>query len=199
VPQDTAPVEVHPGWGLALLAAGLLLCFVGARSLRLAAACAGFGAGSLLADAFGAGWLTVVLVGAAGAVAALVLVGLVVRAGFFVVGAAAGGAVAAAWFRTFAVVAWSPALIVIVVLALALLGGLGATQARSPVLAVATALAGAALAVRGLTAAGPAFLGFLHEPTTLLGGVVATAVWLALAVAGLLTQRRRERGHADVR
>ena len=53
---------VYVGWGLALLAAGLLLCFTGARSLRLAAACAGFGVGSVLADALGAGPLVVVLV-----------------------------------------------------------------------------------------------------------------------------------------
>jgi hypothetical protein len=29
VPQETAPVEVYLGWGVALLAAGLVLCFTG--------------------------------------------------------------------------------------------------------------------------------------------------------------------------
>jgi hypothetical protein len=32
VPQETAPVEVHLGWGIALLVAGLVLCFTGARA-----------------------------------------------------------------------------------------------------------------------------------------------------------------------
>ncbi|WP_300016665.1 hypothetical protein [Pseudonocardia sp.] len=183
---------VYIGWGLALLAAGLLLCFTGARSLRLAAACAGFGMGSVLADALGAGWLGVLLVGAAGAVGALVLAGLVVQTGFFVVGALAGGAIAAAAFRTFSLVEWSPTLVVIVVLSAALLGGVGATQVRSPVLAVVTALAGAGLALRGAVTIAP-FLGFLREPDTLFGSLVATAVWLVLAVAGWTAQRRSGR------
>lgn len=182
---------VYVGWGLALLAAGLLLCFTGARSLRLAAACAGFGMGSVLADALGAGPLAVLVVGAAGAAGALVLAGLLVRTGFFVVGAVAGGAIAAAWFRTFSVIGWSPTLIVIVVLAAALLGGVGATQVRSPVLAVVTALAGAGLAVRGAVALLPTLLGFLREPETLVGSLVSSAVWLAIAVAGWFAQRRR--------
>lgn len=188
-----APDGVYIGWGLALLAAGLLLCFTGARSLRLAAGCAGFGMGSVLADALGAGPLTIVLVGAAGAAGALLLAGLLVQTGFFVVGAVAGAAIAAAWFRTFSVIGWSPTLMVIVVLAAALLGGIGATQVRSPVLAVVTALAGAGLAIRGAVTLGPSFLGFLREPDTLVGGLIATAVWLALAVAGWTTQRRAGR------
>lgn len=182
---------VYVGWGLALLAAGLLLCLTGVRSLRLAAACAGFGMGSVLAEALGARPLTVVLVGAAGAVGALLAAGLLVRTGFFVVGALAGGAIAAAGFRTFSVIGWSPTLIVIVVLAAALLGGVGATQVRSPVLVVVTALAGAGLALRGVATLLPSLLGFLREPGTLLGSVVATAVWLALAAAGWAAQRRR--------
>lgn len=199
MPQDTAPAGVYLGWGFALLVAGLLLCFGGARSLRLAAGCAGFGMGSVLADALGAGPLTIVLVGAAGAAGALAIAGLLVGTGFFVVGALAGGAIAAAWFRTFSVLGWSPTLVVIVVLAAALLGGVGATQVRSPVLAVVTALAGAGLAIRGVVALAPSLLGFLREPGTLFGSLVATAVWLALAVAGWTAQRRRDAGRASVR
>lgn len=188
---------VYVGWGLALLVAGLLLCFTGARSLRLAAACAGLGMGSVLADALGAGPLGVLLVGAAGAVGALLLAGLLVQTGFFLVGALAGGAIAAAGFRTFSVVGWNPTLVVIVVLAAALLGGVGATQVRSPVLAVVTALAGAGLAVRGAVTLAPSLLGFLREPATLFGSLIATAVWLALAVAGWGAQGRA--GRASVR
>lgn len=185
------PDGIHVGWGLALLAAGLLLCVTGARSLRLAAACAGFGMGSVLADALGAGPFAVLLVGAAGAAGALVLAGMLVQTGFFVVGAVAGGAIAAAWFRTYSVVGWSPTLVVIVVLAAALLGGAGANQVRSPVLAVVTALAGAGLAVSGAVTLLPSLLGFLREPDTLLGSLVSSAVWLALAAAGWTAQRRR--------
>lgn len=185
---------VYVGRGLTVLAAGLLLCFTGVRWLRLAAACAGFGLGGVLADALGGSPLTVLLVGAAGAVGALLAAGLLVRAGFFVVGAVAGGAVAAIWFRTFALVDRSAALVVIVVLAAALLAGAAATRARSPVLALVTALAGAGLAVRGAVVLAPTLLGFLREPTTVLGSLVATAVWLGLALAGWTTQRRSGRG-----
>ena len=194
MPPETEPVAVHAGWGLALLVAGLLVCFTGARSIRLAAGCAGFGAGSVLVDALGGGTVTALVVGAAGAVGAVVLTGLVVGAGFAVVGALAGAAVVAAWFRTFSVVGWSPTLVLVVVLAGALLGAVGAAQARSPVTAIVTALGGAALALRGVVELGPAFLGFLRDAETVAGGVVATVVWLALAGAGWATQRRRAAG-----
>ena len=191
---EAEPVAVHAAWGLALLVAGLLVCFAGARSVRVAAACAGFGTGSVLVDALGGGVLASVVVGASGAVAGVLLTGLVVRTGFAVVGALAGAAVVAAWLRTFSVVGFSPVLVLVLVLAGALLGGVGASQVRSPITAVVTALGGAALALRGVVELGPAPLAFLRDAETVAGGVVATVVWVALAAAGWATQRRSTPG-----
>ena len=57
---------------LVLLVVGLVLCFAGARSLRLTILIAGFGLSWLLADAFDASTTTTFLVSVVGAVAALV-------------------------------------------------------------------------------------------------------------------------------
>jgi hypothetical protein len=194
VPQDASLDYAVAGGGGALLVAGLLLCFAGVRTMRLAAACAGFGFGVVIATVFGAGVVGVLASGVLLAVAALVVAGVLVRASFFFVGALGGGLIAASWFRTFAVVPMSIALMVIIVLAAALIGGAGATRAGSTVLVAVTALAGAGLVIRGLVALGPSFIGFLRDPTTVFGALVATAAWLALAAAGFAVQRRRLAG-----
>ncbi len=190
MPQDATWDYAVVGGGGALLVAGFLLCFAGVRVLRLAAACAGFGLGVVVAAVLGAGVPLALVCGALAGVLALVLAGVLVRGGFFLLGVLGGGLVAASWFRTFSMVGTSPAIVLIVVLAAALVGGIGAARAGSAVLVVVTALAGSGLLLRGAVAVGPAFLGFLHDPTTLVGAVVAAAVWLALAVAGVVVQRR---------
>jgi hypothetical protein len=191
VPQDASLEFAVAGGGVALLVAGLLLCFAGVRMMRLAAVCAGFGVGVVIATVFGAGVVGALIAGVLVGVAALVVAGALVRAGFFLVGAFGGALVAASWFRIFSVVSTNTALIVIVVLVAALIGGVGATRAESTVLVAVTALAGAALIIRGLVAVGPSFIGFLHDPTTVLGALLATVACLALAAAGFAVQRRR--------
>jgi hypothetical protein len=195
-----APAADQAGLGVASLLAGMLLCFVGVRSLKLVGACAGFGLGSGLAAALGGGPVVAVVVGIGAAVGGVLAVALLVRTGLFVVGALAGGVIAAAGYRTLPQgTAWSPALVVLVVLAVALLCGATVAYARGPSLRVVTALAGAALVIRGVVEAGPAFLGFLRAPATWVESLVALAALLALAWAGFTTQRSRTRATGPLR
>ena len=83
---------------LALLVVGLVLCFAGARSLRLTVLVAGFGLCWLLADAFGANVATTFVVAAVGALALLVLSIVMSRFVIFVVGAAVGAVIGARLF-----------------------------------------------------------------------------------------------------
>jgi hypothetical protein len=189
-----APAADLAGLGIASLLAGMLLCFVGARSLKLVGACAGFGLGSGLATALGGGPVVAVLVGVGAAVGGVLAVVLLVRTGLFIVGALGGGLVAAAGYRTLPQgTAWHPGLVVLVVLAVALLCGAAVVYLRGPVLRAISALAGAALVVRGVVEAGPAFLGFLRSPATWVESLVALAALLALAWVGFVTQRDRAR------
>ena len=83
---------------LAVLVVGLVLCFAGARSLRLTVLVAGFGLCWLLADAFGASVATTFVVAAVGALALLVLSIVMSRFVIFVVGAAVGAVIGARLF-----------------------------------------------------------------------------------------------------
>ena len=83
---------------LALLVIGLVLCFAGARSLRLTVLVAGFGLCWLLADAFSASVATTFLVAAVGAIALLVLSIVMSRFVIFLVGAAVGAVIGARLF-----------------------------------------------------------------------------------------------------
>ena len=83
---------------LALLVIGLVLCFAGARSLRLTVLVAGFGLCWLLADAFSASVATTFLVAAVGAIALLVLSLVMSRFVIFLVGAAVGAVIGARLF-----------------------------------------------------------------------------------------------------
>jgi len=74
----------------ALLVVGAVLCFAGALSVRLAVVTAGFGLSWLLADAFGAAFVTGLLVGLAGAAVALVLTVVLAHVVMFVTGAVVG-------------------------------------------------------------------------------------------------------------
>jgi hypothetical protein len=178
--------------GVASLIAGMLLCFLGVRSLRLAAACAGFGIASGFAAILGAGPALAFVVGAAGAVGGILLVVFVVGVGPFVVGALAGGVLAASVIRTLPPeVGWRPGVATLVVVAVAALTGALVHYVRGPALRAVTALAGAGLVIRGVVEAGPAFLGFLRSPATWVESVVAFAALVALAWAGFSVQHGR--------
>jgi hypothetical protein len=184
------PTTTGQGLDLVLLAAGLLLCFLGVRSLKLAAACAGFGLAAELAAVGGAGPVPSFVVGAVGAAAGAVLVAVLVRVGVFVVGALAGGLIAVSVYRILpGSVAVPPGRVVVVVLLVALLCGAAMRYVRGPVVRAVTSLAGAALVVHAVVEGGPAFLGFLRNPATWVESVVALAALLALAWAGFVVQR----------
>ena len=191
MPQDAALEPAIIGGGLALLVAGLLLCFAGFRALRVAAVGVGFGFGALVAGALGAGVVLTLIIGVAVGVGALALANLLVGWGLFVVGSLSGGVIAASWFRTYSLISWNPTVVVIAVLVVAVICGIGATRAQGVVLMAVTALAGAGLILRGLTALDPSFFGFLHDPQTAGANLIVALIWLAVAAAGWGIQRRR--------
>ncbi|HEY6422797.1 MAG TPA: DUF4203 domain-containing protein [Pseudonocardiaceae bacterium] len=168
---------------------GLLLCFAGARSLLLAAGCVGFSLGAALAAALGGGLVVALIVAVAGGLGAVILTRVVGRIGLFVVGALAGGVVGVLLASSLHLDA---ALILLVVLALAAIGGVLLNQFRSPALAVLTAFAGAGLVLAGLGRLGPNTpLGFLRDPQTAAQNALQTVIWIALAAAGWVVQRRQ--------
>src|SRR5262245_36419318 len=81
-----------------LLVVGAILCFAGALSVRLAVLTAGFGLSWLLADAFGASFLTGFLIGLAGAVGALILTIVLSHVVMFMTGAIVGAVIGAKLF-----------------------------------------------------------------------------------------------------
>jgi len=81
-----------------LLLVGVLLCFAGALSVRLAVLTAGFGLSWLLADAFGAGFGTGLIIGLVGAGVALVLTLVLSHVVMFATGAIVGAVIGAKLF-----------------------------------------------------------------------------------------------------
>ena len=65
-----------------------------------------------------------------------------------------------------------------------------ASQWRQRVLGWFTAIGGSALILAGFAVSAPDTLGWLRNPTTGAGAVLAFALWVVLAVAGRMTQRR---------
>lgn len=177
--------------GLGLLAVGLLLCFAGVRSLNLALLASGFAVGWLLTEPFGAAPLTALVVAVAAAVGAWVVAHLVFRVALFFVGGLAGTVIGAKVFGLLQPAGGSVLLAVLFIAATGFIGGLATQHFRQRALAVACALGGAGLALSGVARAFPDALGFLRAPGTPWQSVVATAVWLALAVVGWTIQRRQ--------
>jgi hypothetical protein len=191
-PVPTEPDAVSGTLGVVVLLAGVLLCFAGVRSVKLAAGCAGLGLGSGLALVLGAGPVLALIVGVAAAVGAVLLVRVAAGLASFVLGALAGGVAVGSAFRALPPAAYpSPALGILLILAGAVLCGAAVHALRHRVLRVLTAVAGAGLIIRGVVELGPAFLGFLRAPATWVESMVAFAAWLALAWAGLMAQRTR--------
>ncbi|MBL8926892.1 MAG: hypothetical protein JNM77_11735 [Pseudonocardia sp.] len=191
-PVPAEPEAVSATLGVVVLLAGVLLCFTGVRSVKLAAACVGLGLGSGLALVLGAGPVLALIVGVAAAVGAVLLVRVAVGLASFVLGALAGGVAVGSAFRALPPAAYpSPALGTLLILAGAVLCGAAVHVLQDRLLRVLTAVAGAGLVVRGVVELGPTFLGFLRAPTTWVESVVAVAAWLALAWTGLTAQRDR--------
>ena len=179
---------------LALLVIGLVLCFAGARSLRLTVLVAGFGLCWLLADAFGAGVATTFLVAAVGAIALLVLSIVMSRFVIFLVGAAVGAVIGARLFALLGGDDPSWLLAVLFVPTFGFVAGFLAQRMGTKFLRWATAIAGAALI---LSAVGSMFrddLGLLQTPDNPTQSMLHTIVWVVLAVVGHQVQRAQAGG-----
>ena len=179
---------------LALLVVGLVLCFAGARSLRLTVLVAGFGLGWLLADAFGANVATKFAVAAVAALALLVLSIVMSRFVIFLVGAAVGAVIGARLFALLGGHDPSWLLAVLFVPTFGLVAGYLAQRMGRRFLRWATAIAGAALI---LSAVGSLFsddLGLLQTPDGTAQSILHTVTWVALAIVGHQVQRAQVRG-----
>jgi hypothetical protein len=187
------------GSGLGVLAVGLVLCFLGVRSLHLAVATSGFALGWLLAEALGASVLTAFLVAVAAAIAAWVLAVLVFRTALFFVGAMCGGVIGAKLFGLLEQGSGNVVLAVLFVLASAFVVGVVVQRFRHGTLSLACALGGAGLALSGLARTFPEGMGFLREPLLPWHAVVTAAGWLALAWAGWAVQQRVVRDQQEAR
>lgn len=179
--------------GLGVLVVGLLLCFAGNRSLNLAVAASGFAVGWLITEPFNASVSIALVVALAAAAAAWVLAHLVFRVALFFVGGLAGAVIGAKVFGLLQPEDRNVVLVILFVAATAFIGGLITQRYRRTALAAVCALGGAALVLSGLARTFPEPLEFLRSPNEVWEVVVAALAWIALAVAGWLTQRKRVR------
>lgn len=176
--------------GLVLLIIGLLLCFAGTRSLRLAISASGFGAAWIVADAFDASSSAALLVGLSGAVVTLAVTLLMSRLLFLLAGGVVGAVVGAELLVLVDQDEHSVILAVFFIPAMAVAFGALANRMRRGFLAWGTAFAGAALVLSGVGLLAPEALGDLHDPDGTAGQLVLTLLWLALALVGRTAQRR---------
>ena len=176
------------------LLAGAILCFFGAWSVRLVVLLSGFGAGWVLAEAFGASSGTALVVGASAAVVHGVVALLMNRFIFFIAGGCVGAVIGA---RLFVVLDGDAAaghgswlVGIVFVAAVALLCGFLASHLRRRFLLWGTALAGSALLLGGLGRLWSDTDG-LWRPHSVAGSTVFAVAWVALTVVGHQVQTRR--------
>jgi hypothetical protein len=177
-----------------LIVLGVVLCFLGTLSLRVAVLVAGFGLGWLLAGAFGAGTSTQLLVAAVTAGAGLVASVLLSKSVLFIGGAFVGAVIGA---RVFVLVNagsqdghgdW--VLAVVFVPAVALVCGFLANRVGKRFLAWGTAAAGAALICSGIGRIGHWSTDAIWRPDSTVSAVIVAVLWLGLTVAGHRVQTR---------
>ncbi len=185
--------------GLAVLAVGLVLCFLGVRSLRVAALVSGFALGWLLAESFGAGLGAGLIIAGSAAVAGLLVATFVVRIAFFFVGALAGAVIGAKLFGLLQQGEGSVVIAVLFVVAFGFLAGLAAQRFRTAALAVVCAAGGAGLVLSGIARTVPGTLGFLRVPDVTWEAIVAAVAWIVLATIGWIVQRRSTSGDRAAR
>ena len=177
---------------LVLFVIGLVLCFAGARSLRLTVIVAGFGLCWLLGDAFGASVATTFVVAAVGALALLVLSIVMSRFVIFLVGAAVGAVIGA---RLFALLGGDDPSWLLAVLFVPTFGFVAGFLAQR--IGVALRWATAIAEHSHLSAVGSMFtddLGLLETPDDAEQSTLHTVVWVALAIVGHQVQRAQVRG-----
>jgi hypothetical protein len=176
------------GW--VLIVAGIVLGIAGVRSLRWAFFAAGFGAGWLVSAVFGVSTGSALLWAIGGALVALVLAVVAARVAFLIVGALIGALVGSRLLQIVEGGDASIALAVLFIPAAAVVGAVIAARWRQGVLGWATAIGGSALVLAGLAVLAPTTLGWLRNPTTAAGSVLAFAIWIALAVGARIAQKR---------
>jgi hypothetical protein len=176
--------------GVGPLLVGLVLCFVGVKSLHVAVLAAGFGLGWLITEPFNASLGVALVVALATAVVAWVLATFVFRAALFFVGLIAGAVIGAKLFGLLGGNDQSVVLCVIFVAAVAFVSGIATQRFHTTVLTAVCAFGGAGLVLSGAARAFPDTLGFLRTPTSTTETVVATLAWVVLAILGWLVQRR---------
>jgi uncharacterized membrane protein (DUF485 family) len=176
-----------------LVLIGAILCFFGARSVRLAVLAAGFGATWLLADVFGASTTTTLVIAVVGALGAWILTLLFSKFVFFMAGLIVGAVLGAKFFVLLEGDAqghdW--VLAIVFVPAVAITVGFLANRFERTLLVWATAAAGAALVLSGLGRLGTDSTEVLWRPHSTAGSVVFAAAWIALTVIGRRVQGPR--------
>jgi hypothetical protein len=182
----------------ALLVVGALLCFAGALSVRLAVLTAGFGLSWLLADVFGAGLGTGLIIGLAGAGVALILTLVLSHVVMFATGAIVGAVIGAKLFVVLDDSNPSWLLAAVFTAAVAIVCGFLASRYQRTFLRWATAFAGAGLMLSGIGLEDGLHLQAMHHPSSTGGSVALTVVWVALGLAGRTVQERlTHRGSKD--
>ncbi len=177
-----------------LIALGAILCFWGAKSLRLTVLAAGFAGAWVLAEAFGASLAVAAFVAAGCALAVLVLTLVFARFLFFVVGAGVGVLIGA---RLFTLLSSRSAnghgdvlLGLLFVAAVAIVCGFLANRFRRSFVVWTTALAGSALLLAGIGHLGPG-PGELSRPDSTSSSLLTGALWLAITYLGARVQRAK--------
>jgi hypothetical protein len=184
--------------GVGLAVVGLLLCFVGLRSIHLAVLASGFALGWLVAEGLGASLAVAAIVAVCAGVVGWLLATVVFRAALFVIGGIAGGVIGAKLFGLLEGDDGNVLLAVIFVVAVAVLTGLAAQRYHETAAIGACAFGGAGLALSGVARIWPDALGFLRTPDTTAEAVIGAAVWLVLGAIGWSVQRQlvRQRSNA---
>jgi hypothetical protein len=181
------------GSAVVLVLVGAVLCFFGARSVRLAVLAAGFGASWLLADVFGASTTTTLVIAVVGALGAGILTLLFSKFVLFMAGLVVGAVLGAKFFVLLEGDAqgrdW--VLAIVFVPAVAITVGFLANRSEHTFLVWATAAAGAALLLSGLGRLGTDSTEVLWRPHSTGGSAVFAIAWIALTVVGHQVQGNR--------
>jgi hypothetical protein len=175
--------------GLAVVLVGALLCFWGIRSLHLAVLASGFGLGWLISDLFNASLWTALLFALIGAIVAWVVTTLVFKFSAYFIGGLTGAMAGAKLADVLQPGEKNWALGAIVVVAIAVAGAFLADKYRARALLWLTSIGGASMIVSGLGRTTSA-LTFLRDPEQGWQQVASAAIWIALAAAGWIVQRR---------
>ncbi|MEV0948518.1 DUF4203 domain-containing protein [Rhodococcus sp. NPDC049939] len=175
--------------GIGILLVGAVLCFAGIGSLHIAVLASGFGLGWLMADLLSLSIGTTILVSLGGAVVAWAATTLIFKFAAFFLGIITGAVIGAKLSRILQPDDPNWILSGIVIASLAVACGFIADRYRARALLWLTALGGASMVASGLGLTISA-LNFLDNPSEGAQQVFATLIWIAVAAAGWLAQRR---------